>query len=496
MNDYDWLNKKTPRSVLHLRLWPLNPRLNPEENHLYVSDFVEDFTSSERDKISFFDLVKSIVNDGFRPYDPIIVWKHKDKYYVAEGNRRVLALKLLLEPLKAPKSIRSFFIKQSHYVKNREDLEKIMVNVSPSFEEAEWYINQRNSGSTLQRKWTRVQQLSWIAELYEKYNGDLDLIQSKIRLPQSELDRTIRLFKLRDLVKEKEVRESISDDEFNKINSYRFPISTLEKFFDLKIVKESWGIVFKGMEFEIESNVKSFHFAFASLLKGIIETDREVSINTRTISNENITKVLESLPQVNLNPSDTQDSDANSSDLDEPEDDSTPTPSPPAFDRNEYYNRLKKNPNRRNMVLKIYTLKNGSYKLVKLFEELKIIPFSRYKSCIAGALRIFLDLCVLNFIEVEQLEQELKRTYNSDLKYITLSKRLEYLKRNNFNAGSNEYKVIVKLLNSSNDYSLDVLNGYMHSDDTHFLSKQFLNGFWDFMFPLINKLVDIRETKF
>lgn len=44
-----------------------------------------------------------------------IEWKNEDnqKYYVAEGNRRLVALKLLRMPQKAPKSIRSFIRKAS-----------------------------------------------------------------------------------------------------------------------------------------------------------------------------------------------------------------------------------------------------------------------------------------------------------------------------------------------------------------------------------------------
>ena len=43
-NKYDWLEKKTPRSVENLRLWNENPRLNPEERHITLADFTEDLT--------------------------------------------------------------------------------------------------------------------------------------------------------------------------------------------------------------------------------------------------------------------------------------------------------------------------------------------------------------------------------------------------------------------------------------------------------------------
>ena len=46
----------------------------------------------------------------------------------------------------------------------------------------------------------------------------------------------------------------------------------------------------------------------------------------------------------------------------------------------------------------------------------------------------------------------------------------------------------------NSEYSLDVLNGYVHSQDTHYLSKQFLNGFWDFLFPLFEVLIEIKEN--
>lgn len=47
MDIYDWLSKRTPRSVDELRPWPENPRLNPEETHVTTSDYVEDIISEK-----------------------------------------------------------------------------------------------------------------------------------------------------------------------------------------------------------------------------------------------------------------------------------------------------------------------------------------------------------------------------------------------------------------------------------------------------------------
>lgn len=150
VNKFDWLEKKTPRSVDQLRLWNQNPRLNPEEKHITLSDFTEDLIAEDKEKKYFFDLLKSISAE-YIPADPIIVWKDEEsqKFYVAEGNRRVLALKLLNDPNKAPKSIRAYV---RNLAKDRVPIDKIKVNVAPSFEDAEWYICQRNSMTTLQQK--------------------------------------------------------------------------------------------------------------------------------------------------------------------------------------------------------------------------------------------------------------------------------------------------------------------------------------------------------
>ena len=204
---YEWLEKKTPRSIDQLRLWNENPRLNPEERHITLSDFTEDLIADDNEKKHFFELLKSIA-DEYIPADPIIVWKDEDsqKYYVAEGNRRVLAIKLLNDPNKAPKSIRAYVRNLS---KNRVQIDKIKVNVAPSFDDAEWYICQRNSLSTLQQGWSRIQQQRWVESLYKKYGDNMDLLSSKSSMSQGELETAIRNLRLLDLIKTEEVKEAL-----------------------------------------------------------------------------------------------------------------------------------------------------------------------------------------------------------------------------------------------------------------------------------------------
>ena len=491
---YEWLNKKTPRSVDNLKLWPENPRLNPEEKHIQISDFAEDMTIEDSDKTEFFKLLKSIVEDGFIPADPVVVWKNEEneKFYVAEGNRRVLALKLLREPNKAPKSIRGFVRVQASKI-DKNSIEKILVNVAPTFEEAEWYINQRNSASSLQKSWTRIQQQRWINELYEKYDGDIEKITSITKMTQGELESFIRILKIKDLVKSDEIKSYLTKDEYNDAISYRFPITILERFFSNKDVREKWGVDYDGINVNY-INKTSFLNAYKSLIKDIVTKNPENKIDTRTITS-NLTEILDKLPKVDLENITEEEDNESSSETTQSNEESTSedptnvpiTPVPPAPTQ-----PIKNDPNRSRLVLHIYSTNTDSYRIKHLFSELKEIPF-KYGNCIASSVRVFLDLCVLKYIETENLTTPMTTQYKKSIKDISLKNRLEYLKTNNL--PEKQKKIVEKLLLSSNQYSLDVLNGYIHGQDSHFLGKTFLNGFWDFLFPLFEHLVEIKEEK-
>jgi hypothetical protein len=497
MNEkYEWLNKKTPRAVDQIRLWSENPRLNPEENHLTLSDFAEDLTAEKADRDDFYALVNSIVEDGFVPADPIVVWQNEanQKYYVAEGNRRLVALKLLREPHKAPQSIRSFIRKSSDKM-NLTEIEKIYVNVAPTFEDAEWYINQRNSSSSLQRKWSSEQQRRWISSLYEKYEGDIEKIISVTKLSKSDLESIIRLLKIKDYVKLDEVKGKLTEEEFALANSYRFPITILERFFNFVDVKDRWGLVYDGIEVNIISNKLSFYNAFAELIKRIVNNNDD-KINTR-LTKDDLESVLNSLPIVLFDVEDDSKDNSNNLGNSENTENTPPTENNTQNQSNQNTNNqstttqhLKGNVNRKNLVLPIYTLETDSARLFGLFEEFKRISLS-YRNTVSASMRVFLDLAVFKYIESEGIENAIQATYNDNIRNIPLKKRLEYIKTNKLTGKSQN--IVSKLIEPSNQYSLDVLNGYIHSQDTHFLNKQFLNGFWDFLFPLFEVLLVIKE---
>lgn len=497
INSYDWLLKKNLRSISHLRLWGDNPRLDPENSYLTTREFAEEITNTEADRSNFIEIVRSIAQRGFIPADPVVVWQKdvNQKYYVAEGNRRVLAIKLLLEPLKAPKSIRGIITKLSKII-NKQDLVKIPVCIAPTFEDAEWYVSQRHSTSSLQKRWSTEQQMRWIAELYEKYRGDTETIKSKIDISESELQAIIRTLKIKAYTKD--IKDQLTDEEYIKATSHTFPITTLDRFINNSNVRDSWGIKYLGYSVEID-NEEGFLNAYAQLIKRILlPVGDEDRIDSRSIrTSDDIVKVLTSLPNVESPDSETSFSettsqvDNNNSSQEEQAGNPEPENTPASETLEERRNKLKNNPNRSRLILPFYRIDTDSHKLVSLFEEMKNLPL-KYQNAVAASIRIFLDLSISKHIETEGYEGELSARYSRPLRDITLKQRIEFVKGKM--SDRNCVKIIDRLIKPENEYSLDVLNGYMHNHETHYLSSQFLNGFWDFLFPLFCKLIVINEV--
>jgi len=484
--NYDWLDKRSPRSVDQLRLWSENPRLDPEEEHVRTADFVADLLEDSSEKAAFIDLIRSIATRGFMPIDPIIVWqdKHNGKFYVAEGNRRVLALKLLRNADKAPKSIRSI-VKQAAKSIDANDIAKVKVVIAPSFDACEWYINQRHSfSSSLQRRWSRLQQQRWIEELYDKYNKDISLLLRATNLTKGEIISTLRILRIRDLALKNEILSQLTKDDQEKVKSHRIPMTILERWFFNTNVRNSWGLIYyeDKVNFKPNINIDSFYNAYAEFIRLVIhrkDTGIQTIIDTRTIDPK-VNEILDALPQVTFNNNE-QLSGAdyiNSDDLvnHEPqaehtapkgEDTTIISASQEAESEAKSEVILHNNTNRNRMVLDTGQLITSSSKLNDLYNELKEIPIGRYPNCVATALRVFLDLAVDEYYKSNGLVEtiESQNSQNKSFNKIELKPRLEFLKQNSLKNKQEAVNVIKKLLNNENERSLDTLNLYVRIPD-------------------------------
>jgi hypothetical protein len=370
-----------------------------------------------------------------------------------------------------------------------------MVNVAPSFDESIWYINQRNNNGSLQRTWGRIQQQRWVNALYLKYEGDIDTIKEVTNFTQGELETFIRIVKIKDFVSDENVSALLDPDILEKAKARNFPVTILERLISNPVVREKWGIVYDGFDVNIVSNRQSFFNLFAELIKRIVLRDTTFAespdrITTRTVTSH-LNQILESLPLVSFEPDPVAGV--------EVEVEETPiisvipassTPPVPALSIQERRIIIKNDPNRNFLIPEFYEINTTNYRLNELFKELQKIRLT-HKNCIGASLRVLIDLAVLNYINNENLETDICRSYSCGLRDVTLKRRIEYIKSNKL-TGLPE-RVAIRLLDEVNEYSLDVLNGYIHGTDVHYLSKNFLNNFWNFLFPFLEVLLDIRE---
>ena len=141
-----------------------------------------------------------------------------------------------------------------------------------------------------------------------------------------------------------------------------------------------------------------------------------------------------------------------------------------------------------------YQLNTSEARLSQLFDELKRLSVNSYVSVCAAAVRIFLELTILDYIQSEGLVEEFQRRARKELKRILLNTRIDFLiKYINLKKKLDAVKILRDLINEKETYSLDILNGYVHSKSTEYLNKQYLNGFWDHIFPLLQAMLDITE---
>ncbi|QWF34246.1 ParB/Srx family N-terminal domain-containing protein [Pseudoalteromonas sp. SiA1] len=498
MEKENWWEKRVLRSVDNLKLWIDNPRLDPADQHLRLNDFIDDLISDESEKKEFMQLIKSISERGFRAFDPIVVWKDEnDKYVVAEGNRRVLALKLLRNPEKAPKSIRRFVMEQARDI-DRDTIEKIRVCVSPSYDETRWYILQRHSTGSLLKKWQRLQQQRFILNIYEETDQNIDKTIEITNLKRGEIIEALRYVGLRDLATKYEVAKHLTIEEKEDVYSHRINMTVLERWFN-KFIRTEWGIEFDEMSILIKSNLESFCNAYAKFLKLMLNpSDNELgfAITTRTIDNR-FDEIYSKLPKVEFPNKETNvvidTNELNSDKIDSINNIKEDEQKEDVVEQNGAAPReLKANPDRNQLTSDYYQISVSSYKLSALFKEFKKLPVERYKNVTAASLRVFLDLSVDEFITTQNLQGEVTNAYKQDYNEVSLIRRIKYLQSEHIKDKAAN-KVIKELLTHSNDYSLNTLNDYVHGTKTHKVNRKFLNGFWDMLFPLLSVLIELKE---
>ncbi|ELL9332434.1 ParB N-terminal domain-containing protein [Vibrio fluvialis] len=512
----EWWKKRVKRSVDQLKLWDENPRLESSvDGHDNFKSLATSFVTDVNDLRKFKILANSIVDNGFIDYDPVVVWKNeKDQYVVAEGNRRVLVLKLLREPKKAPQIIKKFITALARKI-DPESIAKIDVCVAPDYQSTIKYISQRHNRPETHDDWDRTQQHKFITDLYEEYDQDIIKVQELTGLPKKDINEAVRFAILRNYATDPIALSVLSDDEQERVKNKNIPITIIERWFTRALVQDKWGVSFSETNVTINSNLQSFLKAYGSFLKFVFNEDLsretfDARMDTRYLNgDENFERVLNALPPVSfsnegesldltpIHPS--GDSDPEQPDAgDAPDTDDSPEAEPK--DKEDQPKNLQPKPikndkyRRRVVASHRYSINVSSQKLNDVFYALKNLPVKNHECAAAVLLRVFLDLAVSEYQTETGMDKALAKEKQARYNDINLNTRLEFLEKTlSSDENSNIIKLIKKLRTPNNEHSLDTLNGYVHSHQTHLMNAPFICGFWDMLSPLFELLVEYKE---
>ena len=161
MLDYAfWPSKK--HAVTSLLLDPLNPRLPQSGGAFGQRQIIDELVTHD----SVYELAKDITAQGFFPTEILLGVRDGDQVVTIEGNRRLAALKLLINPELAPQAHLEKFRQLSEKITTTA-IAKVQVSLAPSREAATPILLSRHTAQQIQ-SWKRPMQARFYRQLLEE----------------------------------------------------------------------------------------------------------------------------------------------------------------------------------------------------------------------------------------------------------------------------------------------------------------------------------------
>lgn len=273
--------KTETANVVDLRLDPENIRL--ELKSTKPDEIINDLFVNE----DAYQIAKSIVEGGFFPDElPVIVKKGSEKI-VIEGNRRIAALKSLINPDIAP----TYAARLKHLIAGRSfaPIKSVRVVCAPSREDALQLLAMKHTVTT-RRPWRPLRKAYFY---YAQYKAGKTIEELKEAHPDVDVEDYVKMWEMHDIAKSMQYGSSLVEA---KVHSQReFPISTLARLYEDPSFREHMG-----MEFDANGHVKisavkaDFDKAFSQVVTDVTTK----AVDSRKLNDtKKIKKYLESVPK-------------------------------------------------------------------------------------------------------------------------------------------------------------------------------------------------------
>jgi hypothetical protein len=466
MIDYSkWLKEEV--DVTNIDLDHYNPRLPENSTELSQNELINYLVDNYD---VYEDVAKSIASKGYYPLKYIVIIQNKNskKYTVIEGNRRVAALKSIINPDIISQKERNKFLKLTEQVDIKK-IRKIPALIAPSREsvvpllfaehtsnptkkwslimKAEFYVNELNSGKTIE-------------DLAKECDLSISEIKDAVKL--------LNMYKLAHYVDlDEDVLSGVRDKD-------KFPASTLERVYNSKYFQEKMKFGFDSEgNFIGKCNKDEFKGVYKKVITDIIHGDIDSrSINTEDEKKAYLEKIDSYLPTKKGTCS-RRDfiSDKN---MDEDEQIITPKKTP--------VSRSSRTPTGLITQGIVYKLKSASC-IRKIYDALKTISVSKYPVPSAILLRVLLDKSLRYYLRSHSIntlsiteEKIVKKVKIDD---VTLKQILEFIciKENPLSFDNGIIKTLKKFQQSTSNASLSALNNIIHNPD-YTLNEEEVREIW------------------
>lgn len=273
INYFEWSKRRL--SVTSLRLDISNPRLTRYGKVPTQPEIIEYLIKNEK----VIELAKSIINQGYFLNEQPIVCREKGKHIVLEGNRRVAACKIILNPdLIKNKNKRTQIAKATENF-DIDIIKKLEVYVAPSREDADIMIVNRHTGGSVVEKWDKTKQDRF---LHNRFNAgeSIDEMANKFGMSKGDIREALK-------------RYNVFNDITNlNLSAKQKDILTEETKFNMTNVERVYtskhGRDFLGIEFDENGKIirKLPPVEYNNRLQKVVEDVIDGIINSRTLNTE------------------------------------------------------------------------------------------------------------------------------------------------------------------------------------------------------------------
>jgi len=255
-----------------------NPRIPDAEAKQGQRELIADLV--ENDEV--YELAKSIVENGYYPTESLIAVILNGKHVVVEGNRRLAALKLLLNPDIAPQNTIKRFRALASRVTTAA-IKKVRVSIAPSREAAAPVIMSKHTQEQI-AKWKPVMQAKFFRNLVDS-GLSVDDVSQQYNVQASRVTDFLQLYQMYCVACSVKVPEEVA----HKVaNPREYPMTTLERLYKSQPVTDFLGITFDdNKELVGSTEPGEFKKAFGKIVSDVAmgKIDSRTANNAEGIKN-------------------------------------------------------------------------------------------------------------------------------------------------------------------------------------------------------------------